>query len=113
MAKPRVPKKANGGISVTPAVEATSKEVLASETNGNGAAPNNGAKKTVRKRIAAKPEIVKSDLRANLVPINFEEEIRRLAYLMAERRGFEPGHEADDWLAAEREVRQRYHQYSA
>ena len=113
MAKPRVPKKTNGAISVTPSVEATSHQVLASETNGNGTAPNNGAKKAIRKRIAAKPEIVKSDLRANLVPINFEEEIRRLAYLMAERRGFEPGHEADDWLAAEREVRQRYHQYSA
>ena len=112
MAKPRVPKKANGGISVTPAVEATSNEVLASETNGNGTG-HNGTKKTGRKRIAAKPEIVKSDVRANLVPINLDEEIRRLAYLMAERRGFEPGHEADDWLAAEREVRQRYHQYSA
>ena len=113
MAKPRVPKKANGDISVRPAVEAASHEVLASETNGNGNGANNGVKKTARKRIAAKPEIVKSDLRANLVPINFEEEIRRLAYLMAERRGFEPGHEADDWLAAEREVRQRYHQHSA
>jgi hypothetical protein len=32
---------------------------------------------------------------------------------MAERRGFEPGHEAEDWFAAEREVRQRYHQHSA
>ena len=113
MPKPRVPKKATDDTSVTPTVAATSNAVIASQTNGNGAAPNNGAKKTVRKRMAAKPEIVKSDLRATLVPINLEEEIRRLAYLMAERRGFEPGHEADDWLAAEREVRQRYHQYSA
>jgi hypothetical protein len=32
---------------------------------------------------------------------------------MAERRGFEPGHEHEDWVAAEREVRQRYHQQSA
>lgn len=112
MAKSRVSKKANGETSATLAVEATSHEVLGSETNGNGAGLN-GAKKMVRKRITAKPEIVKSDLRANLVPINFEEEIRRLAYLLAERRGFEPGHEADDWLAAEREVRQRYHQHSA
>ena len=112
MPKPRVPKKATDDTSVTPTVAATANAVHASETNGNGAAPNNGAK-TVRKRMAAKPEIVKYDLRATLVPINLEEEIRRLAYLMAERRGFEPGHEADDWLAAEREVRQRYHQYSA
>jgi hypothetical protein len=29
------------------------------------------------------------------------------AYLRAERRGFAPGHELDDWLAAEREVDQR------
>lgn len=112
MAKPRVPKKASGDAIVTPPVEATSNEVPASKGNGNGAALNGGAK-TVRKKIAAKPEIVKSDLRANIVPINLEDEIRRLAYLMAERRGFEPGHEADDWLAAEREVRQRYHQHSA
>jgi hypothetical protein len=26
------------------------------------------------------------------------------AYYMAERRGFAPGHELEDWLAAEREV---------
>jgi hypothetical protein len=26
------------------------------------------------------------------------------AYLRAERRGFEPGHETEDWLAAESEV---------
>ena len=112
MAKPRVPKKASNDTAVKPVVEAASNEVLASETNGNGAAPNGGTK-TARKKITAKPEIVKSDARANLVPINLEEEVRRLAYLMAERRGFEPGHEADDWFAAEREVRQRYHQHSA
>ena len=112
MAKPRVPKKATEDTTVTPAVEAASNEVLASETNGNGAALNGGSK-GVRKKITAKPEIVKSDSRANLVPINLDEEIRRLAYLLSERRGFEPGHESDDWFAAEREVRQRYHQYSA
>lgn len=30
--------------------------------------------------------------------------IAELAYLRAERRGFEPGHELEDWLDAEREV---------
>lgn len=30
-----------------------------------------------------------------------EESIRLAAYFIAERRGFEPGHELDDWLAAE------------
>ena len=33
--------------------------------------------------------------------------ISRLAYRIAERRGFVPGHELDDWLAAEEEVDQR------
>ncbi|MEP7313444.1 MAG: DUF2934 domain-containing protein [Pseudomonadota bacterium] len=35
------------------------------------------------------------------------EQIRHLAYLRAERRGFEPGNEVDDWLEAEREVDRR------
>jgi hypothetical protein len=42
-----------------------------------------------------------------------DDEIRQLAYLLSERRGFESGHEAEDWLAAEREVMQRYRQHSA
>lgn len=69
--------------------------------------------KAETRKPAGKPEIVKNDTRANLVPISIEEEVRRLAYLLAERRGFEPGHEAEDWLSAEREIRQRYRQQSA
>jgi hypothetical protein len=34
-------------------------------------------------------------------------EIAETAYLKAERRGFAPGHELEDWLAAENEVEQR------
>jgi Protein of unknown function (DUF2934) len=30
--------------------------------------------------------------------------IERTAYFIAQRRGFSPGHELDDWLGAEREV---------
>jgi Protein of unknown function (DUF2934) len=33
-----------------------------------------------------------------------EARIERLAYLIAQSRGFEPGHELDDWLAAERRI---------
>jgi len=33
-----------------------------------------------------------------------ESRIAQVAYLRAERRGFEPGHELEDWLAAEHEV---------
>jgi hypothetical protein len=31
-------------------------------------------------------------------------EVRDAAYLRAQARGFEPGHELEDWLAAEHEV---------
>jgi Protein of unknown function (DUF2934) len=113
MAKPRVPKKISDDTSVNPAAQIASNEVVAAQANGNGDALNGGAKKTVRQKTTAKPEIVRSDSRATIVPINLEDEIRRLAYLLAERRGFEPGHESDDWFAAEQEIRQRYHQYSA
>jgi hypothetical protein len=33
--------------------------------------------------------------------------IAEIAYFRAQRRGFEPGHELEDWLAAEAEVDQR------
>jgi hypothetical protein len=114
MAKPRTPRKKPNGNEALPTNAAIA------ETNpGNGAgiptaaAPaetgNMEMKSTVKKSLR-KPEIVKTETRSNLVPINLEDEIRRLAYLMSERRGFEPGHEAEDWLAAEHEVRERYHQ---
>lgn len=39
-----------------------------------------------------------------VAPKGREELIRDAAYLRAERRGFAPGHELEDWLAAEQEV---------
>jgi len=35
---------------------------------------------------------------------NFGGMIAERAYYLAEKRGFAPGHELEDWLAAEREV---------
>ena len=46
----------------------------------------------------------------NAIPINLEEEIRRRAYELYAERGFSSGHEHEDWLRAEREVKQRYGQ---
>lgn len=118
MAKPKLPKKTNGLKETT----ATSSLVPTSDTTlmstKTVSAPvaetqNSEAPKTATRKTPRKPEIVKTEPRANLVPINLEDEIRRLAYLLSERRGFEPGHDAEDWLTAEREVRQRYHQHSA
>jgi hypothetical protein len=39
-------------------------------------------------------------------PSDFVSLIAERAYFRAERRGFVPGRELDDWLAAEREVTQ-------
>jgi hypothetical protein len=41
------------------------------------------------------------------VPVTYESRearISRAAYHKAEQRGFEPGHEVEDWLSAEREI---------
>lgn len=41
------------------------------------------------------------------MPANWAEReslIARIAYFRAQQRGFAPGHELDDWLAAEAEV---------
>jgi len=86
---------------VTPSEKVPSAEMTATDV------------KKTRAIATRRPEVVKTEPRANLVPINFEDEIRRAAYLLAEQRGFEPGHETEDWLAAEREVRQRYQRQSA
>jgi hypothetical protein len=114
MAKPKFPKN-SGEVKETLATPGSTPSFSVS-TAGAGLAEAPAASavtrtaKTEPRTPARKPEIVKTEARANLVPINVEDEIRRLAYLLAERRGFEPGHEAEDWLTAEREVRQRYRQ---
>jgi hypothetical protein len=70
----------------------------------------------VEARLSSEPrrmEVVKSEPRRNVVPINLDDEIRRRAYELYQQRGSAPGNQAEDWLNAEREVRQRYRQHSA
>ncbi len=105
MAKAKFPKKLNSDAAATP-VEVVSTPLPTVETRPSESAPE-------PQKASRRPSIVRSEARANLVPINVDEEIRRLAYLLSERRGFEPGHETEDWLTAEHEIRQRYHQQSA
>jgi len=113
MAKPRIPrKKFNGNETVPPnvaGVETSPENGSAELTAAVSTKTENAEMKSTVRKSTRKPEIVKTDSRSNLFPINLEDEIRRLAYLMSERRGFEPGHETEDWLAAEHEVRERYH----
>ena len=120
MAKPKLPKKTSGAQNVS-SPESTPTPPVSTNTTTNQTPAEKAAvtqasqpepRKTQPKKTR-KPEIVKPDPRSNLVPINMDDEIRRLAYLLSERRGFEPGHENEDWLAAEHEVLERYHQHSA
>ncbi len=112
MAKPKFPKK-NNGVSEAVSTPNTLPPMPGHDGSAAAAAPALETQKAAPRKTAKKPEIVKTEPRANLLPINLDEEIRRLAYLLSERRGFESGHETEDWLAAEREIRQRYHQHSA
>jgi Protein of unknown function (DUF2934) len=123
MAKPRVPRKGKEAdvkqastFTNTPPRVADVKPEFAQPVVAAVSAPDTAkteVKKPEVRPTTRKPEIVKSEGRATLLPINLDEEVRRLAYLFSERRGFEAGHETEDWLTAEREVRQRYNQQSA
>ncbi|HLA72200.1 MAG TPA: DUF2934 domain-containing protein [Steroidobacteraceae bacterium] len=68
---------------------------------------------TVKKRAARKPIVADApakQTKAASAPANFVGPgqratlIAKAAYYRAEKRGFAPGHEAEDWLAAESEV---------
>jgi hypothetical protein len=91
------------------------------EQNGVSSPASVSDVKTVAAETAPAPTVpevrklavVKGETRKNIVPINLEDEIRRRAYELYEQRGTASGSEAEDWLAAEREVMQRYHQQSA
>jgi hypothetical protein len=67
----------------------------------------------LKRPARARPPEAKAAARTlltNVVPHIAEdrgEAIAKTAYLNAARRGFAPGHELEDWLAAENEVDQR------
>ena len=114
MAKQKTPKKTNGGQAVVSSpnipTPATTQAPIVNQTTAAAPSADTPTPRKTEPKKTRKPEIVKSDPRSNLVPINMDHEIRQLAYLLSERRGFEPGHETEDWLAAEHEVLERYHQ---
>lgn len=64
---------------------------------GNGIVVQAQRDKDVRQLVAADAEDRTTDHQAK---------IASAAYFIAEKRGFEPGRELDDWLAAEAEVAQ-------
>jgi len=64
--------------------------------------------RSLKKSAHAMSAISLNSSAAAVVSVNLDDEIRRQAYLLSEQRGFEPGHETEDWLNAEREVLGRH-----
>jgi hypothetical protein len=54
-----------------------------------------------------KPRAVEAQTK---VPSDLSKVIAEAAYYRAQQRGFAPGHELDDWIAAEAEVRRNLEQ---
>jgi len=96
----------------SPYLNAATREVASAELRPEAAE----AKIAPPAKAAPEPrklEVMKNETRKNVVPINLEDEIRQRAFELYKQRGAGSGSEAEDWLAAEREVRQRYRQQSA
>ena len=53
-------------------------------------------KKAVERAVGASPQLIDAQTRQEL--------IAQAAYFRAQRRGFVPGHEEEDWYAAETEI---------
>ncbi len=54
----------------------------------------------VKQEVNSDPEESSNTLNS----VDLDARIAELAYLKAESRGFEPGHELEDWLEAEQEL---------
>lgn len=61
-------------------------------------------RKTPRK---ATPKTEEKALRSVRAPEEVRKQIEEAAYYRAKQRGFEPGHELEDWVQAESEVMRR------
>ena len=55
----------------------------------------------VKQEVNSDPEEYGNTLNS----VDLDARISELAYLKAESRGFEPGHELEDWLDAEQELK--------
>ena len=99
VAKKAPAKKANGKTAVTKSAASqstTAKKATAKKSNG----------KTIRNTINA-PALV-----ALSVSVEHESRVAETAYYLAERRGFQPGRELEDWLQAEEFVESLVHKHA-
>ena len=54
--------------------------------------------------IASDITVLSDSLIRESVPISRQRRIEQAAYRLAQQRGFEPGHELQDWLQAEKQI---------
>ena len=85
---------------------ATCKEYSMARKSTGNSIPKRSNKTTGTTQSSA-PQAVHS-VRKNVIPINLEDEIRRRAYEIYLERGSAHGDDQEDWLLAERQVRDRY-----
>lgn len=103
-------------VSEKPVAEASPVKVTREASVAPEAKVSSEARTASESRVSSegrKFEVMKTESRKNVVPINLDDEIRRRAYELFQQRGSGSGSEAEDWLNAEREIRQRYRQQSA
>ena len=90
---------------------ATSKKKVAAKKVNKKKVAKKVAKKVSKKKVAKKKVAKKkaTPARTTVTPRTVSDQeryemIQRHAYFLAEARNFEPGHELEDWIAAERFV---------
>jgi Protein of unknown function (DUF2934) len=67
----------------------------------------------VSKQDEASAEIINASGLEQVSQSAYRTQIEEAAYYRAERRGFSPGHEEQDWLEAEREIREQQSKQAA
>jgi hypothetical protein len=80
----------------------TSKKIVRKKSAGK----KKMAKKAIAKKVSTKRLKMKSTPKVNLQ--NFLDEVRKRAYEIFLQRGATYGNDLDDWLKAEKEIKQKY-----
>lgn len=85
------------------AKKAVAKKVVAKKAVTKKAVTKQAVKKTVQKKTTAKSRAAQTVLE-KIDPRERYEMVAKMAYFRAERRGFEPGWETEDWYESEKMV---------
>lgn len=73
------------------------------DTTGPRSAERRAPPRAAASKTATSP-VLDDDARAEVSPEELRKLISEAAYYRAKQRGFEPGHELEDWIQAEAEV---------